>query len=396
MPVWNAKTKDLVKQGKLVILAIAQEHHPERPRLFAQWHNIDWIILHDPINVMQVPAVPIEIAIDEKGIVRSTKIKPETIEKDFLDKTYDFDDMPLPTPIKPSIPDLDALRKQAESSGSSIDWRKLGDALVFWAPDKIDRAIEAYKKTIEINPEDPDAHFRLGVCCRMRYESSAPQPGDFKTAVDYWTKARALNPNQYIWRRRLEQYGPRSTKPYPFYNWTQTAAEEIKSRGDSPIELKILPTGSELAAPARDFEIDTTDIKEPDPDSRIFRDKKSLIRSEVTIIPPVIEPGKTARIHITLRPDKKQKAHWNNQAPPLKIWIDPPEGFKTNAHLLAAPQPAEPESAEPRTLEFELLAPPQAKGTISFNAYALYYVCEDKGGVCYYLRNDIPITLQIR
>ncbi|MHC4512049.1 MAG: hypothetical protein ACYTAO_24420 [Planctomycetota bacterium] len=56
-----------VREGRLVVLAVAQEQHRQRSRLFAQWQRLDWPILHDPINVMQVRGVPIEVAIDEHG-----------------------------------------------------------------------------------------------------------------------------------------------------------------------------------------------------------------------------------------------------------------------------------------------------------------------------------------
>lgn len=397
MPVWNQKTKQWIEQGKLVVIAIAQEHHADRSRLFAQWHDIDWPILHDPINVMQVTGVPIEIAIDEYGIVRSTRPSLKTFEKDFLNYTFTPDSpQAVPEPAKAARPDLAAMRRRAENSQSSLDWRKLGDALVFWAePDQIEKAMEAYKKAVEIDPTDSDAHFRLGVCYRMRSESPKPMPNDFKTAVDYWTKARRSKPNQYIWRRRLEQYGPRLEKPYPFYNWVETAAKEIESRGQKPVKLQILPTGSEIATPARSFDADRSDIKEPDPQGRIFRDEESLVQAEITIVPQNIKPAQTARVHITFRPNQKLHAHWNNEAQPLKLWIDPPQGWKTNSRLLTAPQGKKPETSEPRTLEFELLAPADAKGKTTLNAYALYYVCEGLDGVCFFLRQDIPINLTV-
>ena len=76
MPVWHDATRQLVKDGRLVILGVTQEQHPERCRLFAQWKQFDWPILHDPINVLESAAVPIVVAIDEHGIVRSTRPRP--------------------------------------------------------------------------------------------------------------------------------------------------------------------------------------------------------------------------------------------------------------------------------------------------------------------------------
>ena len=80
MPVRNAETREWVREGKLVVLGIAQEHHRDRCRLFAQWRELDWPIVGDPINVMQVKGVPIEVAVDEYGIVRSVKPNMKTSE----------------------------------------------------------------------------------------------------------------------------------------------------------------------------------------------------------------------------------------------------------------------------------------------------------------------------
>jgi len=364
-------------------------------RLFAQWHRFDWPILWDSINVMQVRGVPIEVAIDEQGIVRTVRPKAETFEDEFLNKS--FGGKGAETSVKPgkvTRPDIEALRRRAEQAASSDAWRELGDALVLWAgPGKIDDAIEAYTRAIRIKPDDGDAHFRLGVCYRMRYDSPQGKPADFQTAVDCWTKARLIEPNQYIWRRRIEQYGPRLTKPYPFYDWVETAAKEIKARGERPVELRVLPTGSEMAAPDRNFDAGQGSVESPDPNGRITRDAKNLIRADVTVVPPQIKPGEAARVHVTLRPNEARKAHWNNEAEPLKLWIDAPAGWKVQPQLLAAPQGREPETSEPRHPEFEIMAPADASGTQHLAAYGLYYVCEDVGGTCQFLRQDIPITV---
>jgi len=379
------------------VIGIAQEQHPDRSRLFAQWHRLDWPILHDPINVMQVQGVPIEVAIDEHGIIRSLRPKAETLEEEFLDKTFETDRAEATAkPGKATQPDLAALRLRAEQSRSSDAWRELGDALVLWGePARIEDAIDAYTQAIKIKPDDGDAHFRLGVCYRMRYDSPQRKPTDFQTAVDHWTKARQIEPNQYIWRRRIEQYGPRLTKPYPFYDWVETAAQEIKARGEEPVELKVLPTGSEIAGPERSFDVELSEIKPPDPEGRIFRDVKSLIGTEVTAVPPRVKPGQTVRIHVTLRPNEQRKAHWNNEAEPLKLWIEPPPGWRVNPQLLIAPQGEKPETSEPRHLEFEVRAPADASGTFNLAAYALYYACEDVGGTCQFLRQDIPIEVTV-
>ena len=52
--------------------------------------------------------------------------------------------------------------------------------------------------------------------------------------------------------------------------------------------------------------------------------------------------------------------------------------------------------SEPRHFEFEIFAAANARGTSKLTAYALYYVCEDVGGTCRFLRQDIPITVTVK
>ncbi len=40
-------------------------------RLFMQWKQMDWPILADSLNLIEVTAVPITLAIDEHGIIRT-------------------------------------------------------------------------------------------------------------------------------------------------------------------------------------------------------------------------------------------------------------------------------------------------------------------------------------
>jgi tetratricopeptide (TPR) repeat protein len=397
VPAWNAKLQEWIRNKKLVVLGIAQEQHPDRCRLFAQWKKLDWPILYDPINIMQVRGVPIEVAIDQYGIVRSIRPDLKTFEKEFLDKAFAPAKEDSSVKFEKAIrPDIGALRRRAEQSRSSDEWRQLGDALALWGESsEINDAIDAYSKAIQIKPEDGDAHFRLGVCYRIRYESEHRQPTDFQTAVDQWTKARQIEPNQYIWRRRIEQYGPRATKPYPFYDWVQTAARDISARGDQPVELRVLPTSSETAGPGGSIDNEQLDNKPPDPQGRILRDRQHLILTEVTVIPPQIKPEGTVRVYVTLRPNDKRKAYWNNEAEPLKLWIDPPGGWKAQPQLLIAPQDNKPETSEPRHIEFELTAATDTSGTFKLSAYALYYVCEGANGTCAFLRQDIPVTVRV-
>ena len=202
-----------VKDGKIVLLGITQEQHPDRCRLLAQWKGFGWPILHDPINIMGSSAVPILVAIDEYGIVRDTKPRLARFEADFLNKTFADDAVAVEpgwqTPQLPAghdRPDFDALRKAAEREPTAAAWRTLGDALTLWGGDnQINAAIDAYTRALKFAPNDGPTKYRLGVCYRRRYESAWRQSGDFQEAIDRWGGALERDPNQYIWRRRIQQ-----------------------------------------------------------------------------------------------------------------------------------------------------------------------------------------------
>ena len=397
MPVWHEATKRWVREGKLVLLGITQEQHPERCRLFAQWKQFDWPILHDPIDLTGPRAVPIVLAIDEHGIVRSTRPRIDTIEEEFLNKTFpappDAAGAPQPSTARP--PDVPALEGRAKRNDTAADWRACGDALVLWGGiERNDDAIAAYQRAVELAPSDGDAHFRLGVCYRRRFESENRGPRDFQRAIDAWGLALAIDPNHYIWRRRIQQYGPRLIKPYPFYDWVERAVRDVRDRGETAIELAVRPSGAEIAKPQRRFSASEAALASPDPEGRINRDKRPLIDVEVAVVPSRIKPGESVRAHVTLRPNQARQAHWNNENEPLKLWVEAPDGWQTDRPLRTAPLGDEPETTETRSIEFELNSPKDAHGTVKLWAYALYYVCEGQDGTCLYLRHDIPIEVR--
>lgn len=392
MPVWHAATREWVKSGRLVLLGVVQEQHADRARLFAQWQGFDWPILHDPINILRLQAVPILVAIDEHGIVRAVGPDPKTFDADFLNKTFP-DDAGEATSLTPKPSDLAALREQAQATPAA-GWRQLGDALALWGgPERLDEAIACYQRAVQLAPADGDALFRLGVCRRLRYETAGRQPGDFQAAVDGWSRALATNPNQYIWRRRIQQYGPRLDKPYAFYDWVTEAAKAIAARGDSPIALAEPPYGSEIAYPLKELPQPEA-LTPPDPEGKVRRDEKRLIGPEVAVVPASVAPGQSVRVHVTLRPSRA--AHWSNEAEPVRLWVNAPAGWRVSERLLTSPQPRETETSEARRLDFEVQAPPDAAGTARLQVYSLYSVCETHGGQCLFLRQDIPVEIPVR
>jgi hypothetical protein len=66
-----------------------------------------------------------------------------------------------------------------------------------------------------------------------------------------------------------------------------------------------------------------------------------------------------------------------------------------SSRLLEAPQGGQPESDEVRRLDFEVKSSPTAEGKTRLAAYALYNTCEEVGGRCLFLRQDLTIWLDV-
>jgi hypothetical protein len=359
------------------MVGIIQEQHPDRCRLFMQWKQMDWPILVDGLNLLDVAAVPITLGIDERGIVRMRMRRPGELQA-FLDAAYD----------KPTTS-----RAEPEAHIDDLD-RRAAMLVMSDKPDGLTRAIEAYEERLPRADDQGRTHFRLGSIYRLRYDSTGRWPDDFQKAVEHWTEALAANPNQYIWRRRIEQYGPLLQKPYAFYDWVEQARTDIRARGEQPAPLRVEPGETELAG-RRDFTPDRG-AENPDPDGRIDRDT-GLILAEATVVPASLAAGAAGRVHVVLRPNEKLKAHWNNEVDRTRLWIDPPAGWSVDRQLVVSSEaPSAAASTETRRLEFELRAPADAKaGEVTIPAYALYYVCEDEDGACLYRRQDIPIRVTV-
>ena len=396
VPGWHEAIESLEIDDRIQVVGILQEQHPDRALLFMQWKEMDWPLLVDPLNLLEVPYVPITLAIDEHGIVRQVHPpleSPGDLLTTFVDKSYEGGEGPSGSAV---APDLKALRRAA-SRGTATDWRDYGDALLLWSGDRdLDAAIEAYRRAIETEPGDDATHFHLGVAYRMRFDSERHRPGDFAAAVAAWSRALEIDPNNYIWRRRIQQYGPRLAKPYSFYDWVTKARGEIEARGETPRHLAVEPGGAEFAYPAETFVPTESGSKDPDPEGRIIRDSKRFIRVETVVVPPMVAPGSTVRVHATFTPDPDIKAHWNNEVADLLFWVEESGGWTVEARRHTFPNPPQPVSHEVRKVEFEIRAPVDAAaGSSGISGYALYYVCEDVRGTCLYRRQDVSIPVEI-
>ncbi|MFQ5743962.1 MAG: hypothetical protein ACE5HV_10290 [Acidobacteriota bacterium] len=375
------------------MVGIIQEQHPDRARLFMQWKQMGWPILVDSLNLLEVSVVPMTLLIDEYGIIRevgATLAEAATVKRTFLDRTYEppvaTQEVPAPRP-----PDLQRLREKA-AAGTATALASYADALAVWGGvQHLDEALATYDRSMRADPENGFTHFRLGVAYRRRYDSDHRQPGDFQSAVQHWERALEIDPNQYIWRRRIQQYGPRLAKPYPFYDWVETARREISARGDVPVPLPVEPGGAEIASPLRSF-ASASGGEEPDPGGRIYRDEGQLVQVETAVVPEHIEPGGSTRIHLIFRPNAANEAHWNNEVGELVVWLEPPAGWEVDRSYLTVANPPTAVSQEAREVEFEVMSPPKPSAA-TLPGYALYYVCEDVHGACLYRRQDLQVAL---
>ena len=112
----------------------------------------------------------------------------------------------------------------------------------------------------------------------------------------------------------------------------------------------------------RDVVAEASVPREPDPQGKIQRDVERLIEAEVVVVPARVRPGQAARVHVTFRPGAAHNAHWNNESTPLRVWVAGAAGWTVAPRCSEAPQGDQPESVEVRRLDFEVKAPPTAKG----------------------------------
>ena len=392
--MWQEAVAPYVKAGKLTAVGVVQEQHPDRTRLYRQWRELDWPIYVDSLNVIDhVTLVPIPMAIDEAGVIVDAQFRPQELG-DFMKRAPNRLEVAADTNRVPE-PDLEGLASGAEKLDAPEAWRNLGTALFHHGSAReLDRAVAALEKAAKLDAENGPTQFALGAVLRRRYESPLRRPGDAQRAVEHWGKALEIDPNHYIRRRRLQQYGPRLDKPYNFYFWVSEARKDILARGDTPHLLTAEPMGSEVAPPQRRAEnVAAGALANPDPRGRIHRDEEGLVVIDTLATPARVQPGHRLRGRITLRLNDSIQPMWNNEADNLEVWVGLKDGMTLVEHQLSFPNPETPETRELRQLEFEVaLADNLAPGAVKLEAYALYYVCEEAGGVCYYLRQDFPIT----
>ena len=167
MPGWHAKTEALQREGRLQLMGVIQEQHPDRCRLFMQWKEMGWPVAVDALNRLGFDAVPITYLIDESGVIRFVNPGPPELET-FLATTYP---RPRVLPEAPGAPpEITSL--VPGHPGTSYEWRDYADALFLWGGEaRLGEAIGAYTRALASADDDGPLHFRLGTVYRRRYDS---------------------------------------------------------------------------------------------------------------------------------------------------------------------------------------------------------------------------------
>lgn len=386
MPVWHERTREARQSGDLILVGIAQEQHPERCRLFAQWRGLDWPIFWDPFNLTESSVVPLAVGVDEHGIVRRLGMSLGELDE-FLAAEYvaPAENVQVASEEPNSDPSMQAMLRLMHARVQPE--RVLGAS-------EFDACVEALAVQTGSAGWSGRSDFRVGVALRLRAESDHARDGDLQASIAHWSSALRSDPGQYIWRRRIQQWGPVLDKPYPFYDWVDRAQQELRARGETPPELAVRLTTSEVSGRgALEGALGSGD--HPDPDARVPRDDAGWIRVETALVRHT-ERGADgsspafAQLHVNLRLDAAQGIHWTNDAGPAELWIESASEWglvKPRWTFSAAPSEI---SDERRALDFTLRtdAPP---GTLSGTVF--YYVCQGSEGECRYLAQDFKLEL---
>lgn len=415
MPVWHAKTKELVAKGELAIIGVTQEQHPDRCALFAQWQGFEFPVLWDPFGLTGLSVVPVLTGIDEAGIVRLVRPHPKKFQEQFVGGFMGREAGPRAASVpgfRASLPDLPGSQAEDPGQVSANDARRSVSRLLFGGVAA--RTIDSDVMTLEAwadRTQRARDRFHAGVARRLRFDGPSARAEDFQAAADAWHGALAADPNQYIWRRRIQQWGPRLDKPYAFYDWVPRAIAEIKARGEVPGEVAVPLSASEVSTKNRAAPAPLGEAAEPDPKGRLARDNGGLVRVETAALlhtgiagRKMRTPPGSSQIHVTLRP--RGGAKWSRDAEPPSLWLPVPDGWTAVRSLHSFPVPANggPALGAPLRVDFEVSTPtiplgPPKEGSppaldSTLSGYVTYSICLPDG-TCVFRRQAVEVTIPL-
>lgn len=376
MPGWHAKTKQLVQDGKLVVAGLAPEQHGDRMALFLQWKGMeDMPVMIDSFNILGLKAVPITLLIDEAGIIRYRNPSDKNLAAFLALPPAEVDSGPKAPQLTAGLMGIDP--------AATIPWTVDLDHLA----------------TLLADPQPPEwsstaCHFQLGVAYRKRYDSKQRQPTDFASAVAQWTTALKRDPSNYIWRRRLQQYGPVLDKPYPFYNWIEQARTDITARGDKPHPLVTEPGEAELAIPSKRPGSVENLPPHPDPDGKLLCDTEERFLVMTAVVPHTKKPDRAVRGFIEIQPKAAHQAKWNDEAGLSTVHIKAPPGWIALPPVVTLMPTTHAPLSSARRVEFEMHregASPNENPVAT--AEIFLQSCSGSEGLCQFLRRDVQLPL---
>jgi hypothetical protein len=361
IPGWSRELADFEEQGVIRQLGIVLEQHPDRARLFLQWQGIRWPVWADAMDLLDLDVVPRSFLLDASG--RVIAVDPKVAQ------------------VRAAIA-AGGLPEQAAAPPARLD----DGERAFLAGDA-EAAIASLLQRVEGAADGGRTRFRLGVARMAAAERVGAPVGLFAAALEDWRGALAQNPSQYVWRRRIQQYGPRLDKPYAFYDWVERARSELRARGEEPAALRVEPSGTELAGPRRREPRGAPPGGEPDPDRRMPALAAAALSVEAAVVGNT-EEDPTVRVHVRLTPGAESA--WNDEGEAAEAWIRAPEGWE----LVDGPRAAIAAAggaAAPRRLEFELRRTGEGGGAAE--GYVLLDLCTGPEAVCARWRVDFRVPL---
>ncbi len=420
--MWHAATRELVAAGRLRVIGVVQEQHRERAALWLKWQGIGWPVAWDPFNQLEVKLVPKVLAVQPGGLVLKDRLHPKRIEGEggLLEVMGRMQgataELEQPAQFGPHLARARGPITPADEPG---EFAPAAMATLLMDRQRLDAGScnrrRAAVQALVDRARAPDAtardHFRAGVAQRLLLDLEGPsqRPGEqpnqgrFQGAINSWSRALSLDPGQYIWRRRIQQWGPRLDKPYPFYDWVPLARKELAARGLEPAAWKVLLSGSETARGGYDLPVPAVQ-ENPDPLAQIPSDVKQRVSLHWAVAPHTgfagpnvrVAPG-TSRVHLSLV--LAEDVRIEPEGGPLGIWIDLPDGWRARSSWIDL-HPVGEEDYQDSRLDFELVAPaPGPPGEAPppvprLTGYVLYPVCVGENGVCNLLRRNFDLDLR--
>jgi hypothetical protein len=371
---WQAATRKLVADGKLIVLGVVQAHHRDRCRLLAQWKGLAIPLVYDPLNLAGVTEVPKIVGLDEYGAVRIVDPDSEEELQTYATKRFKKGKR-HPRSLVLDIPDPKYTARIAGEARNVRGWRDHGDALVLaGTPPHLDEAIRTYERTLKLDSSDALSHFRLGVALWIRSHRPERQPGDFQAATTAWGQALGCDPKNDVLRAQCTQFGLLEEKRASLFGWISTAREEIADRGETPVALACEPAAVELAGPRKKFVVAENVEGKPEVDGGAVSDTRKLIEFEAAIVRPVSPKKKRYRqVLLVFRPSAFSAGKWHNTGEPLRVWLDAPKGVQLDRRFIEHAGPSSSTSEESRILNVEVKLPKKAKGKpVKIKGVAVY------------------------